>query len=77
MAREGGSVTPSGELAWRKTTSWRTPLPGFGSQCPLQELGAEGAWSRGAPYGPNERHRGGSAVAADGRQHGGASAGAE
>jgi hypothetical protein len=62
---------------WRKMMVRRTPLPGFGRQCPRQELGVEGAWSWSAPYGPNGRHRAGSAVAVDGEQRGGACAGAE
>jgi hypothetical protein len=34
-------VALSGELMWRKMTVRRTPLPGFGRQCPRQELGVE------------------------------------
>jgi hypothetical protein len=51
-------MTVNGELVRRKTMAQRTPLPGFGSRRLRQELGAEGAWSQGAPYGLDGRHRG-------------------
>jgi hypothetical protein len=63
-------MTVNGELVRRKTMAQRTPLPGFGSRRLRQELGAEGAWSQGAPYGLDGRHRGGSAVAASGERSG-------
>jgi hypothetical protein len=52
----------------RKTTAQETPLPGFGSRCPGQELGAGGAHCRGAPFGPVGRHGCGSTVAGDGER---------
>jgi hypothetical protein len=70
-------VALGGELTRRKAMARRTLLPGFSSPLPRQELGAEGARSRGAPYGLDGRHRWGSAVAAGGEQGGDASAEAE
>jgi hypothetical protein len=36
-------VAVDSELMQRKKIAWRTTLPGFSSQHPRQELGAEGA----------------------------------
>jgi hypothetical protein len=45
MAGEGRSASLDGELTRRKTMARRTLSPDFGSRCPGQELGVEGARS--------------------------------